>query len=75
MDGFPKHKHECAEDIHSFFDHRESLTIIDDMIMKDKRIVIPASLCEQALENLKKITHGNCKDEGKGQYQSVLDLQ
>ena len=52
VDGFPKHKHECAEDIHSFFDYRESLTITDGMIMKDKRIVIPASLQEQALENL-----------------------
>ena len=35
VDGFPKHKHECAEDIHSFFDYRESLTIIDGMV-KDK---------------------------------------
>ena len=30
VDGFPTHKHECAEDICSFFDYRESLTIIDD---------------------------------------------
>ena len=52
VDGFPKHEHECAEDIHSFFDYRESLTIIDGMIMKDQRIVIPASLHEQALEIL-----------------------
>ena len=52
VDGFPKHKHECAEDICSFFDYRESLTITDGMIMKDKRIVIPPGLCEQALENL-----------------------
>ena len=29
VDGFLKHKHECIEDIHSFFDYRESLTIID----------------------------------------------
>ena len=28
-DSFPKHKHECTEDIHSFFDYRESLTIFD----------------------------------------------
>ena len=48
----PRHKHECAEDIHSFFDYRESLTIIDGIVMKDKRIVIPEGLCEQALENL-----------------------
>ena len=52
VDGFLKHKHECAEDIHSSFDYRGSLTIIDGMIMKDKRIVIPASLHKQVLENL-----------------------
>ena len=52
VDGFPKHKHECTEDIHSFFDYRESLTIIDGMVMKDKRIVIPESLCEDALKVL-----------------------
>ena len=52
VDGFPKHKHECAEDIHSFFDYRESLTIIDGMVMKDKRIVIPESLCNDALKVL-----------------------
>ena len=33
VDGFPKHKHQCTEDIHSFFDYRESLTIIDRMVM------------------------------------------
>ena len=44
VDGFPKHKHECAEDIHSFFDYKESLTIIDEMVMKDERIIIHESL-------------------------------
>ena len=52
VDGFPKHKHECAEDIHSFFDYRENLTIIDGMVMNNKRIVIPESLCEDALKAL-----------------------
>ena len=52
VDGFPKHKHECAEDIRSFYDYRESLTIIDGMVLKDKRIVIPAGLHKQTLENL-----------------------
>ena len=52
VDGFPKHKHECSEDIRSFYDYRESLTIIDAMVLKDKKIVIQASLHEQALENL-----------------------
>ena len=52
VDGFPKHKHECAEDICSFFDYKESLTIIDGMVMKDKRIVRPESLCNDALKVL-----------------------
>ena len=50
--GFPKHKLECSEDIRSFYDYRDSLTIIDGMVLKDKRIVIPTSLHELALENL-----------------------
>ena len=62
VDGFPKNKHKYAEDIHSFFDYRESLTIIDGMIMKDKRIVIPASLCKQALENLHRSHMGIVKE-------------
>ena len=52
VDGFLKHKHECAENIHSFFDYRGSLTIIHGMVMKDKRIVIPESLCNDALKVL-----------------------
>ena len=52
VDGFLRHKHECAEDIHSFFDYRESLTIINGMVMKDKRIVIPEGLPDDALKVL-----------------------
>ena len=57
--GFPKH--ECTDDIRSFFDYRESLTIIDGMLMKDKRIVIPEGLPEQALENLHRSDMGIVK--------------
>ena len=52
IDGFPKHKHECGEDIHSFFDYRESLTLVDGMVMKYKRIAMPESLHEDALKVL-----------------------
>ena len=52
VDGFLRHKHECAEDIHSFFDYRESLTIIDGMVMKNKGIVIPEDLHDDALKVL-----------------------
>ena len=61
VDGFPKQKHKCAEDIRSFYNYRESLTIIDGMIMKDKRIVIPFGLYKQALENLNRSHMGIVK--------------
>ena len=60
-DGFLKHKHECAEDIHSFFNYRESLTIIDGMVMKYKRIVIPESLHNDALKGLDRSCMGIVK--------------
>ena len=52
VDGFLKHKHECTEDIHSIFDYRESLTIIDGMVMKDKRIFILEGIPDDALKVL-----------------------
>ena len=50
VDGFSEHNHECAEDVCSFYDYRESLTIIDGVVMKDRRIVIPESLHNDALK-------------------------
>ena len=41
VDGFPKSKHECTELMHDFYDYRESLSIINGLILKDKCIVIP----------------------------------
>ena len=38
VDGFLKHKHECPEDIRSFYDYRESLTIIDGMVLKAREL-------------------------------------
>ena len=74
VDGFPKHKHKCAEDIRSFYDYRESLTIIDGMIMKDKRIVILFGLCEQALENLHRSHMGIVKTKERASTSSYLTI-
>ena len=49
--GFTKTKHECTE-LMRFFDYRESLTIINGMVLKDKRLVIPLKLCDAALAAL-----------------------
>ena len=52
IDGFPKSKHECTELMHDFYDYRESLSIINGLILKDKCIVIPTSLRDDAMSTL-----------------------
>ena len=41
IQGFPKSKHECTELTCDFYDYRDLLSIINGLILKDKRIVIP----------------------------------
>ena len=50
--GFPKSKHECTELTHDFYDYRESLSIINGLVLKDKHIVIPTSLRNDAMSTL-----------------------
>ena len=52
IDGFPRSKHECAELIHDFYDYRESLSIINGLVLKDKHIVIPTNLRDNAMATL-----------------------
>ena len=49
VEGFPKSKHECTELTHDFYDYRESLTIINGVVLKDKCVVIPISLRDDAM--------------------------
>ena len=50
--GFPKSKHECTELTPDFYDYRESLSIINGLVLKDKCIVIPTSLRDDAMSTL-----------------------
>ena len=52
IQGFPKSKHECTELTHDFYDYRESLSIINGLTLKDKCIVIPTSLRDDAMSTL-----------------------
>ena len=36
IDGFPRAKHECNELTHDFYDHRELLSIINGLVLKDR---------------------------------------
>ena len=51
-DGFPKAKLCLPESIRSFYDYRECLSIVDGVIMKGQRVIIPASLRCKILEIL-----------------------
>ena len=50
LDGFPKAKSCLPESIHSFYDYRECLSIVDGVIMKGQHVVIPVSLRNNTLE-------------------------
>ena len=52
IQGFPKSKHACTELTHDFYDYRESLYIINCLILKDKCIVIPTSVRVDAMSTL-----------------------
>ena len=51
-DGFTKAKLCLPESIRSFYDYRECLSIVDGVIMKGQRVIIPASLRCRTLETL-----------------------
>ena len=51
-DGFPKAKSCLPESICLFYYYRECLSIVDGVIMKGQRVIIPASLRCQTLETL-----------------------
>ena len=52
IQGFPKSKYECAELTHDFYYYRELLSIINGLILKDKCIVIPTGLRDDAMSTL-----------------------
>ena len=52
IQGFPKSKHECTELTCDFYDYRESLSLINGLILKYKCIVIPNSLRDDAMSTL-----------------------
>ena len=52
IQGFPKSKYECTELTHDFYDYRESLTVINGLILKDRCVVIATSSRDDAMSTL-----------------------
>ena len=52
LDGWPGNANECAEPAQPFFTYREELTIVDGLLVKGSRIVIPTDIRHACLETL-----------------------
>ena len=51
-DGWPGNANECAEPAQPYFTYREELTIVDGLLVKGNRIVIPTDMRHDCLETL-----------------------
>ena len=49
IEGWPQTRQECPERIQEFWNHRDELTVMNDIIFKGEKIVIPRSLRDEML--------------------------
>ena len=52
LDGWPDNANECAEPAQPYFTYREELTIVDGLLVKGNKIVIPTEMRHDCLETL-----------------------
>ena len=52
LDGWPGNVNQCAEPAQPYFTYREELTIVDGLLVKSSRIVIPTDMRHDCLEML-----------------------
>lgn len=59
--GWPKNKKDCPTKIQDYRNCRAELTVVDDIVMKGSKFVIPLSLCKQMLQKIHKGHLGEVK--------------
>ena len=52
MKGFPATSTECHESVKPYFNYRDELTVVDGLMLKGNRIVIPTKLRSSCLAML-----------------------
>lgn len=52
LDGWPDTRNECPPNLMEFWNHRDELTVVGDLILKGNKIVIPKALRSSMLERL-----------------------
>ena len=65
QDGFPENKASCAESVQDYFNFREELVVIDGLIVKGHRIIIPSALQDEALKLLHSFHMGIIKTKDR----------
>lgn len=52
LSGWPEHKHDLAEDLHPYWCFRDELAVLDGLVMKGSRVIVPAALRSETLNKL-----------------------
>ena len=50
--GWPRHKHELHPDARSYYDSREELSVLDEIVFKGDRVVVPTVMRKGVLKNI-----------------------
>ena len=63
--GWPEKRDECPLKLRSFWNYRDELSILDGLVLKGTRIIIPEQCQEEVLEKLHEghfgVDHTNCE--------------
>ena len=67
LDGFPPKRQDVPEELRSYFQFREDLSIVDGVVMYGDRIVVPPTLRDQILETLHSAHQGTTSMTARAQ--------
>ena len=67
LDGFPSHRHDLPEEIRSYFQFRDHLSIVDGVVMYGDRLVIPPKLRNPIMETLHSAHQGTTSMNSRAQ--------
>ena len=67
LDRFPPKRQEVPEELRSYFQFREDLSIVDGVVMYGDRIVVPPTLRDQILETLHSAHQGTTSMTARAQ--------
>ena len=58
IEGWPTRQQDCVQQLQSYHIFKEEMSVIDGLVFKGERIVIPASLQQKALQVIQAVSIG-----------------